>query len=121
MKHAGQLEFPDFCAGQVAKTKQPTREQIEAGRTPRGGWSRRQLAEWGVSWPPPHGWKQTLEQVADSAASADGDAVEQRSWAAYRAVNPREQRSLLSDFFGRTSDATPEVKRAAAPQVKRFP
>lgn len=35
-------------------------EQIEAGRSPKGGWSRKQLAEWGVSWPPSKGWKRRL-------------------------------------------------------------
>ncbi|MFF1785591.1 TnsA endonuclease N-terminal domain-containing protein [Kitasatospora sp. NPDC058243] len=38
----------------------PTLEEIEAARTPAGGWTRRQLAAWGVSWPPTKGWKQNL-------------------------------------------------------------
>lgn len=29
----------------------PTAEQIEAARTPAGGWTRETLAAWGVSWP----------------------------------------------------------------------
>ena len=39
----------------------PTPEQIEAARTPKGGWTRAQLAEWGVSWPPSKGWRAKLE------------------------------------------------------------
>jgi hypothetical protein len=39
----------------------PTREEIEAARSPRGGWSKKQLAEWGVSWPPLKGWRRRLE------------------------------------------------------------
>lgn len=35
-------------------------EDIEAGRTATGGFSRAQLAAWGVPWPPPKGWKQDL-------------------------------------------------------------
>jgi hypothetical protein len=38
----------------------PTAEEIEAARTEGGGWTRAQLAVWGVPWPPPHGWKQRL-------------------------------------------------------------
>lgn len=34
--------------------------EIYAKRTPAGGWSRAQLAEWGVPWPPPKGWKDAL-------------------------------------------------------------
>jgi hypothetical protein len=37
-----------------------TETQIEAGRSPRGGWTRIQLAEWGVPWPPPKGWQNAL-------------------------------------------------------------
>lgn len=37
-----------------------TKEEIESAMTFRGGWTRAQLAEWGVPWPPPNGWKQRL-------------------------------------------------------------
>ncbi|MGO9354981.1 MAG: hypothetical protein ACLP3C_30650, partial [Mycobacterium sp.] len=30
----------------------PTPDEIEAARTPAGGWTRAQLAVWGVPWPP---------------------------------------------------------------------
>lgn len=30
-----------------------TREEVEAGRSPAGGFTRKQLAAWGVPWPPP--------------------------------------------------------------------
>lgn len=42
-------------------TKKPTKEEIEAARTPNGGWTRETLAQWGVPWPPPKGWKKELE------------------------------------------------------------
>lgn len=35
-------------------------DRIRAGRTPTGGWSRERLADWGVAWPPPKGWKERL-------------------------------------------------------------
>ena len=34
--------------------------QLEAGKTSRGGWTRAQLAEWGVPWPLPHGWRRWI-------------------------------------------------------------
>jgi hypothetical protein len=37
-----------------------TEEEILAERTKNGGWSRDTLAQWGVPWPPPKGWKQQL-------------------------------------------------------------
>lgn len=40
--------------------KRLTIDEIEAGKTRKGGFSRKQLAEWGVPWPPPHGWKDAL-------------------------------------------------------------
>ena len=40
--------------------KQLTPEEIEAGQTEKGGFTRAQLEEWGVPWPPPKGWKEAL-------------------------------------------------------------
>jgi hypothetical protein len=37
-----------------------TDEQIEAGKSPRGGFSRKTLASWGVPWPPPRRWRTAL-------------------------------------------------------------
>ena len=37
-----------------------TREEIDAARTPKGGWTRAQLEAWGVPWPPPKGWLRAL-------------------------------------------------------------
>lgn len=41
-------------------TTSVTLEEIEAGKTPAGGWTKEQLARWGVPWPPPRGWKERL-------------------------------------------------------------
>ena len=38
----------------------PTPEEIEAAKTPSGGWTKEQLAKWGVPWPPPKGWREAL-------------------------------------------------------------
>lgn len=38
-----------------------SKEEIEAAKTANGGWTRETLAKWGVSWPPPKGWKKELE------------------------------------------------------------
>ncbi len=37
-----------------------TLEQIEAAKTKNGGWTKDQLTEWGIAWPPPKGWKHQL-------------------------------------------------------------
>jgi hypothetical protein len=37
-----------------------TLDEIEAGKSQRGGWTRTTLAGWGVPWPPPKGWKDQL-------------------------------------------------------------
>jgi hypothetical protein len=47
-----------------------TAAEIEAGKSARGGWTRAQLAQWGVPWPPPKGWKRALlGQLADGPAT----------------------------------------------------
>jgi len=42
-----------------------SREEVEAGRSPAGGFTRAQLARWGVCWPPPAGWLQALLRGED--------------------------------------------------------
>jgi hypothetical protein len=37
-----------------------TDADIERGKSARGGFTRKQLARWGVSWPPPKGWRRKL-------------------------------------------------------------
>ena len=37
-----------------------TEEELEAARSPRGGWTRETLAAYGVPWPPPKGWRKAL-------------------------------------------------------------
>lgn len=37
-----------------------TEEEIDAGRTSKGGWTRETLTGWGVPWPPPRGWRREL-------------------------------------------------------------
>jgi hypothetical protein len=38
-----------------------TTTEIEAAKTPRGGWTKETLASWGVPWPPPKGWREQIE------------------------------------------------------------
>jgi hypothetical protein len=39
-----------------------TEEEIEAGKSEEGGFTRACLANWGVPWPPPKGWRQALRE-----------------------------------------------------------
>jgi hypothetical protein len=57
-KYSPQLEL--FCGIGSAGFSVPTCEEIEAAKTPAGGWMRKQLAAWGVEWPPPKGWRKRL-------------------------------------------------------------
>lgn len=41
----------------------PSPAEVTKARTRRGGWTRAQLAEWGVPWPPPRGWRQSLHEL----------------------------------------------------------
>ena len=43
-----------------------SREEIEAGRSAAGGFTRAQLAQWRVPWPPPSGWLRALLREEDS-------------------------------------------------------
>lgn len=49
----------------IAETPQrqhlPSPQEIVEAMSDRGGWTRSTLASWGVSWPPPKGWRVRLE------------------------------------------------------------
>ena len=44
------------------ETSTPSPDEVAAARTPAGGWTKAQLAAWGVPWPPPKGWRAELEE-----------------------------------------------------------
>ncbi len=50
--------------------KRMTEQEIEAAKTPNGGWTKAQLAKWGVAWPPPKGWKENLIRKGKSGEQA---------------------------------------------------
>lgn len=44
-----------------------TEADVEAGKSPKGGWTRATLESWGVPWPPPAGWKDALTAKSRAA------------------------------------------------------
>lgn len=51
-----------------------TAEEIDAARSAKGGFDRATLADWGVPWPPPMGWRQMLIDGATfPQAGVDGE------------------------------------------------
>lgn len=53
----------------------PTAAEIGAAMTEKGGWTRDTLAQWGVPWPPPKGWRARLLQRDDTAQAAESEAA----------------------------------------------
>ena len=49
----------------LARLPRVSAEEIEAGRSPAGGFTRKQLAAWSVPWPPPTGWLAALLREED--------------------------------------------------------
>lgn len=67
----------------------PTPSEIEAARTPRGGWTRETLAGWGVPWPPPRGWLKAL---------AGGESIPHRS--PLSAAQEARVREIITEMTG---------------------
>ena len=63
--------------------------EIEARRSTKGGYTRDALAEMGVPWPPPKGWKKRLLAGLDFA-----DAEAQRAEAVSAGPSPVHVRDL---------------------------
>ena len=49
----------------------PSPEEINKSKTKNGGWAKSTLASWGVSWPPPKGWKKQLTRAYLSEKKAE--------------------------------------------------
>jgi hypothetical protein len=61
-KVAARKIAPDsaMSADEQAAHEAEWRKRIAAAKSPGGSWSRATLAQWGVPWPPPRGWKEAL-------------------------------------------------------------
>jgi hypothetical protein len=59
----------------LARLPRLTREEVEAGRSPAGGFTRKQLAAWGVPWPPPAGWLQALLRGQDGGTLEEASTL----------------------------------------------
>src|SRR5258707_7572896 len=51
------MEVEDMSDNPIRKI---SAQEIEAARSPKGGWTKATLAAWGVAWPPRAGWKERL-------------------------------------------------------------
>ena len=61
LKHEKEYLEQDAATRWLKKNKHGiTGQEIMAAQTPKGGWTKAQLAKWGVPWPPPQGWKKSL-------------------------------------------------------------
>lgn len=57
----GSLSASTLGIIRLMPTYVPSPDEVTAAQTPDGGWTRKQLAEWGVPWPPPQGWRKHLK------------------------------------------------------------
>lgn len=65
-----------------------TEAEMEAARTPKGGWNAAQLRAWGISWPPPAGWRKQLLRSGVPAACPYPGGFEPATTAAPLPSNP---------------------------------
>jgi hypothetical protein len=57
---SGKLNAPKKAKQIDAITSAVSDAEIVAAMTPKCGWKAKQLALWGVPWPPPKGWRERL-------------------------------------------------------------
>ncbi len=51
-----------YCEADLQKPI-PSPKDVELAKTPKGGWTRDTLRDWGVPWPPPKGWRDRLRDI----------------------------------------------------------
>lgn len=62
-RDAALAKFAGGRTGSIADRMIPSPDEIAEASTPAGGWTRATLAQWGVPWPPPSGWRKRLERL----------------------------------------------------------
>jgi 5-methylcytosine-specific restriction endonuclease McrA len=70
-----------------------TEAEIEALKTPAGGWKRKTLEKLGVPWPPPKGWKKAL--IAGDPIPKSKVVFRKRSERERKKLRKRARRRLL--------------------------
>jgi hypothetical protein len=83
-------------------------EEVEAGRSARGGFTRAQLQEWGVSWPPRKGW---LKRLTGRRSGLSPEEIQARSQAKRSA--PRTTPRRIGDAPLYDGEAAPWEEEAA--------
>lgn len=61
------------------RTPVPSPDEVEAGKTSAGGYTAARLAQWGVPWPPPTGWKKKLRDEWKREHPGEGHAESGKS------------------------------------------
>ncbi len=89
----------------------PTHEEIEAAKTPKGGWTKAQLAAWGVSWPPEKGWRQRITTGGPKRRKFLAPPVESGLDA------EREERVMIAKARASVSMLAPDDPRRVAVEV----
>ncbi|MDO5866990.1 MULTISPECIES: hypothetical protein [Paenarthrobacter] len=102
-----------------------TEDDIEAGKTAKGGYSRAQLAAWGVPWPPPKGWKEALlrnENPAPSTSTAAAAKSRNITWVPVHVTGQNGRKVTLSGTArSRLSDKIIARKSLVVKDLRRQP
>lgn len=56
----------------------PSPDEVSEAQSGNGGWTAKQLAEWGIGWPPPKGWREELRRRWENAGAREGAKTESR-------------------------------------------
>jgi hypothetical protein len=56
----------------------PSPDEVKGAESGNGGWKAAQLAEWGIPWPPPKGWRLELERRWHESGAREGVKTQRR-------------------------------------------
>lgn len=85
-----------------------TAETIFAARTEKGGWTKAQLAKWGVPWPPRKGW---IQKLIDREEIEPDEMPEDMRLEV--AITILERRAANNEHLGRANRTSPDGNSVA--------
>ncbi len=89
----------------------PTLAEIDASKSVAGGWTRHVLAQWGVPWPPPKGWRRVIA-IDVKATPKDWERWKERVERAQTPMAKPAKRPDRAKYRG-TADVIVSPERAA--------
>lgn len=99
------------------QTTLPSPDEVEAARTPAGGWTKDTLAQWGIPWPPPKGWRERLRREWEAKTTHRDRFFAELAWAEDHLIYTPDQ--MRQRLVNQLAEADPRDEHGIGVLIER--